>query len=255
MDIKEKRQIIEKIRALAAKTVENGATEAEAASAAAMAEKLMRQHALSMEDLDEVASDSYGAGRRRGPNWYRGDKYRNKNGFKIVSWHHVSKCYPYIARFCNVKWWVNDYTREIVFFGSALDVELAFYLADVIKAAMDGEWRSYQLEHSTNKGKAGFMLAMGHRLNERLAEMSSTRDREKAVDPNGKYALVLVKKDAIVDDRFRQYTQQKGLSFSSRSPVTPSLKYHNAIRAGRAAGDRVGFHRPVEGAQGPKLLN
>ena len=140
MNPNDKRQsIIDKVRALAQKTVDNGASEAEANSAAEKVRDLMREYSLSMEDLDEVANDAYGVGKKPGPNWYRGDKYRDKYGRKIVSWHHASKSYGAIARLCNVKWWMDNTTRELVFFGARVDIEMAFFLADVVKSALDTE--------------------------------------------------------------------------------------------------------------------
>jgi len=47
-------KIIEQIRSILNKTVENGATEAETASAAGMAQKLLAKHRLTMADLAET---------------------------------------------------------------------------------------------------------------------------------------------------------------------------------------------------------
>lgn len=51
-------KIIDQLRNILNKTVENGATEAEAANAAAIAQKLLLKHRLTMADLAESASDS-----------------------------------------------------------------------------------------------------------------------------------------------------------------------------------------------------
>lgn len=244
--------IIGKIRALTQKTVANGATEAEADAAVRMVQKLMREYSLSMEDIDQVAGDKYGVGSRKGPNWYRGDKYRNSRGHKIVSWHHVSRCYGAIARLCDVKYWRDDVSRDLSFFGSAIDVEMAFYLADVLKAAMDAEWRSYTIRYSTVKGKAGFMHAMARRLNERMNALSDVRDRVKADASGSKYALVLLKKDAIVDARYARYLSDRGMTVETTKLPAASLTHLNGIAEGYRAGDRVGLHREVKDGIGVK---
>lgn len=249
MNPNDKRQsIIDKVRALAQKTVENGATEAEANSAAEKVRDLMREYSLSMEDLDEVANDAYGVGRRPGPNWYRGDKYRDKYGRKTVSWHHASKSYGAIARLCNVKWWMDNTTRELVFFGAQVDVEMAFFLAAVVKSALDSEWRSYMIRYGTNKGKAGFMLAMAYRLGERMLEIAATRDLAKATDKTN-YGLVLVKKDAVVDSRYAKFLRDSGMKVKTSKTSRPTLRYDNAIAAGRAAADKVSLHHQMSGGQ------
>ncbi len=233
-----KDRIIEIVRNLSKRTVANGCTEAEAQAAVEKADELMREYQLSMSDVSEVDNDTYGAGKRAGYGKFRKGVYDAK-GHPFIDWHPVGRCLSAIAKFCGVRHWKGMSDATITFFGAQVDVELAFFLVDTVKAAMDTEWRTYK-GLTGSRGVAGFKFAMASRVSDRLNEMADRRE----YSGNQQVGLMVIRKDAVVDQRFKAYTQAKGIRLRDVRART-QVYHHDSIGAGRAAGDRVGLHRPV----------
>ena len=76
--------IIDQIKALLNQTVDNGCTEAEAANAAAVAQKLLTKHRINLVDLQDSVSEQ--------PQYNFGYHFENddfETGGKIASWKHT----------------------------------------------------------------------------------------------------------------------------------------------------------------------
>lgn len=219
--------IMNKVRALLAKTVANGCTEEEAMAAAALADKLMQEHDLAYEDVErEVRDERYGARRR---------PFANGNGKRRTA-HPVQYCTHYIAQYFDCKVWCSG--TELIYFGSADDTELAHQMTDLLRLALDGEWSAYLNSPSRNPYvhgrtlRASFMAGMTRRLNDRLNQMKAERNA-----PSTGRALVVVKTQ-VVNEKFVAYKREHNLNLRSRS-TTRTISSGAAYRAGQDAGSRV----------------
>src|SRR5262249_20054202 len=143
--------LLDRISALLAKTRENGCTEAEAIAAAELADKLMSKYGLSLGELEAVRMpvdvcevQATAIGQKR--------------------CHEVVHLLWTIAWYCNCKSWYQPHgvihldkdRRRIhqeggqahhgvigVFFGLAADVQVALWLCNTLRVAMDTEWQAY----------------------------------------------------------------------------------------------------------------
>src|SRR5262249_40300590 len=88
----------------------------------------------------------------------------------------------------------------LVYFGLVADVQVAIYLTNILRSAMDAEWQTYWSAHCENPGRsartarASFMRGMAERISSRLYSMKEAQN--KASDNNCR-AIVLVKKDIV----------------------------------------------------------
>jgi hypothetical protein len=124
----------------------------------------------------------------------------------------------------------------LVYFGLVADVQVAIYLTNILRSAMDAEWKTYWSAHrndsdsSARTARASFMRGMAERISTRLYSMKEAQN--KASDNNCR-AIVLVKKD-IVKKAF-EATQIKIRTVTRREGLSDSGAYH----AGTMAGGRV----------------
>jgi hypothetical protein len=229
MDIKAK------ISALLSKNADNGATESEAIAAMRIAQRLMVEHGVTMEDIlqnNDAAKDFIREVMRTGrKNLHEVDLY----------------CVSTIAEFCDVKVWQNkEYSGNIKvgvsvqFFGYVSDVELAKYLREMIFRAMEWEWSLYsnKINDSGHKRsiRKSFMVGMGGRLCQRLRELkmeNSTTGRD-----------LIILKDQLVT---QAWAEQVNIKLQKNyAPKTVTVSNGAAYRAGINAGDRVNISRNKE---------
>jgi hypothetical protein len=171
-----------RIRALAAKTVDQGCSEEEAMTAAAMVGNLLAQYNLTMSEVDvrdaaciTLAIDS-------------GSKKRD------ALWAAAFN----IGVFCGCKVWFQSVGRGsnknavYKYFGHETDVMMAEYLFKVIAASVDHEWRQFKLTptymfaSSARTATASFKLGMTRRIGRRLHDMheeaeAARRENEAAL--------------------------------------------------------------------------
>ena len=221
-------RLVQRIRALREKTVEQGCTEQEALAAAEKVAELLDRYGLSLSELDLRKQSCEGIGvetnrKRRGP---------------------IDDCMADIADFfdCRV-WGETAETGELryIFFGLPADVQAAVYLHDLIALAFatetatfrDGEF--YRDTHTGQRRSAtnSFQLGLARGIVEKLRDLRRTRDAAGGAT-NGR-ALVPVK-DSIID----QEMERLGLVFktvgAARRKVIP-----DAYSAGREAGERFDY--------------
>ena len=226
--------IAAKVRALQARTMDRGCTEAEAMTAASLAAKLMAEHDLSMTDV-EIGEERCGmeyieTGRRAA--------------------HEVQFCLTALAKFTDTKCWITrrDGTQRFVFFGLPNDTDFAAFLYRTIKTAMDTELAGYKArcremgEPTGRRESHAFLLGMATRISDRLKEMKRAQDSDtfKSTGRN----LVVVK-SAIVVKQFAEL----GLRLRNHTGTT-RIGSRDGYAAGKAAGDRVGFNRQVGNSDG-----
>lgn len=230
-----------RIRALAARTVERGCSEAEALAAAAKVGELLEVYGLSMSEVElreefcVQRSMTFADPRRVALNWL----------------------FPALLRFTGCRGWTVG-RSEYVVFGLEPDAQLAEYLMHVIANALSYEetaWRTSpeyarRLSRPKARGPAGaqaalrsFRLGFADRVATRLDELGAARRESeaaaRAAAPATGTSLVLLKEQRI-EEGFR------GLGVRLRT-VTRSavVRDRGAYGHGRDAGGRVGLDRPV----------
>jgi hypothetical protein len=233
--------LIERIRKLSRMTVAAGATEAEAASAAALLAKLMADHSVGWDELKlkaaagECLSDHVSSFNPRFDDWMQ------LGGG--------------IAKLFEVKCWLDRSTEDllglgfaqqsckIIYFGLPEDVAAAVAMTQIVAAAVHVEAGAFAtgLPRGTKSAEAerkikSFRAGMIARLGARIVELTRAA---RAVRPTGQALVVL--KDQLVSAEFAKL----GLSLGTWSPRRSALD-SDAYAKGRAAGDRANL-RPSHG--------
>jgi alkylhydroperoxidase/carboxymuconolactone decarboxylase family protein YurZ len=221
-----------RIRALMAKTVENGCTEAEAAAAAAKVDELIATYEI---DIDEVTM--------------RKQEFLQAT-VSDAYLHPVGRASGYIARFCDCKVWLDrggpdKKWRHLVYFGFEVDTQIAEYLTLMFKRAIDREATAFLLfnpdyDAANKAGKRelqrSFGIGMALRLGERLGELKSKRDY--TAKEAGR-ALVVLKMPAV-----NEALDKLGIHFSSVGAES-GPKNRRAYNAGQAAAAHVAIRQGV----------
>lgn len=217
MNAKDREKLRTKIRALRAKTVENGCTEAEAAAAAELAMRLMAEAGISADDVDKpdwakAAEPTQG---RRGP---------QDAVYRIVA--YVCGC----AGFSDA----TGEQRVMVYVGRDPYPEVAAYLHRVCHGAMEralrelrasAQYKAKRKPHTRAAARRAFLEAMANRLSAALLKLrlEMGMDGHKALvtdawahseATNGLATLQPIKKASGTQrlDRFRELGDQAGRS-------------------------------------------
>ncbi|WP_428489095.1 DUF7168 domain-containing protein [Rhodopila sp.] len=221
-----------RIRALMAKTRENGCTEAEAAEAARKVDELMALYEI---DLDEVAM-------------------RQQEIIPVTvpkaAQHAVQYAARAIARFTDCNAWLRG-KIDIIYLGFQVDTEIAEYLTLLFKRAIDREGATYILfnpawEQASKAEKTellrSFGIGMGVRLGERLSALKSKRDftQQQSTGRN----LVMMKKPAVdaamaalgilLGNAGRQSAPRNRVAFNAGQSAAQNVSINQGV-AGRAA--------------------
>lgn len=232
-------RILRTVRSLKEKTVANGCTEAEAMAASAKADELLREYNLTLDEAF-IEAETYGARRR------------NYGKARAIYHPALRLNSTMIATFTGTKVIAHmdeiTNTGDITFFGTPMDTELAFFLLDHIKAAVDTAWKVYaaalrKTGIEARVHRRAFEYGMTSRINDRMAAMIAARQTAQQGATN---ALVVIK-DAVVADRFRKWQGElKGRIGGSRKAYIRGSR--ETFERGRAAGDAVSLNRPLSGA-------
>lgn len=218
--------IAARIRALLAKTVASGATEAEAQLAFEKAHELLRKYQLSLSDLELRAE---GTGEAVCP---PGEVH------EIGQWLANA-----IAEFCDCKVYVSSlYSgRRIVYFGLLSDCQMAEWLTSALVGFIQTKALDYILETSSGN-RQGFIAGAVNRLNERLHESAAK------ASPASSGALIVLK-NQLVESAWAE----KNLRLRKERLTLTSNTRSSAFAAGRAAGDSASLHKPT-GRASSRLL-
>ena len=223
--------IIEKIKALLSKTKENGATEAEWLSALDKASAMM--DAYDITDTDMQLTKDEAAIQHDDPPDLK-DPYN-------IKWRLTYS----VGKFCNVHLYRSRFQTGLKCIGMPSDVQFAMWLlntlADFVFAELDG----HLIGCCAPKGERrtiirSFVEACCDRISTRLDELV---ERSKAARPSNGRELIVIKDAAI-----KAYEKEHDLHFRTCSGYAPSTSNAAAAAAGRSAGDRASFGRPVSGA-------
>jgi hypothetical protein len=223
-------KIIEKIRALMAKTVDAGCSEAEAFAALDMARAWMDAHAVTEGEL-RLSKEETAVLRSEPP-----DSLDPHN----VKWQLMGA----IAEFCNCRAWQKRRreSKVVEFCGLPSDARLATWLLDTLAAFVQSELLRHLMDTMPPRGEKrrvirGFVEGCCDRINDRLRTLSA--QSAAAATSNGR-ELVLVK-GAAVDAKMKECgIRVTGCCLGGQTDAT-------GYQAGHSAGDRASFGRPVTG--------
>src|SRR6516225_6840700 len=211
----QRESLLDKIRALLAKTVENGCTELEALAALAKARAMMDAYAVGDDELS-LTKEEKAILRREPPD--------SKDPYRIKQYLATS-----VAKFCECTVW-RDRGGILVFCGLRADAQFATWLLDTLAAFVQNEIVSH-LMGSVAEGQhrrrviASFALGCTERISRRLDELC---------EQSASSATSNAKLDEL------------GITLCERRS-SASIGDASSYEAGRAAGNRASFGRPVSG--------
>jgi len=220
------------IRALRAKTVENGCTEAEALAAAEKLAQILRDHNMTVDEA-EMRESPFTRHRETHDDWIGERLWKIADG---------------IAHMTGVRYWTGrpGEAPTINFFGFAHEVDVARYLLEICRRAMATEQarvlRNPRLITRARQRRAvtPVLDGMADRLRQRLRDM-------KPPTPTGAGLVVL--HGALIDQAMkdRALTTQAGRARNSRTLEAGYLE-------GVMAGDRVALNQGLQGGRSVGLL-
>jgi hypothetical protein len=226
-------KLMQRIRALREKTVDQGCTEQEAMAAAEKVAELLDRYGLSLSELDLRKQSCEGIGvetgrKRRGP---------------------IDDCMGTIARFFDCRVWgetADDGTLRYVFFGLPGDVQAAVYLHDLVAATFTTETGTFQREKfyrsldsgqrrsATNSFQVGLAQGIIDKLN------ASRKARDSATSGSAGRALVPVKQSIIDEELQRLGLSLRRVSSSRRTVIS------DAFDAGKKAGKKFEYRQGIQ---------
>jgi hypothetical protein len=223
-------KIIEKIKALLNKTVDNGCSEEEMGTALDKARAWMDAHEITEDELRLTKAEE--AVLRSEPP----DSLDPHN----IKFHLMGP----VARFCNCRAWQKRRrdTKVVEFCGLQSDARLASWLLDTLAQFVQAEIVRHLLETLPPKSEkrrviAGFVEGSADRI---CARLDALRDQSVAAATSNGRELVLVK-NAAVDARMKACgIKVAGCCLGGQTNAA-------GYAAGKAAGDRASFGRPVSG--------
>jgi hypothetical protein len=221
--------LLDKIRGLLAKTLENGCTESEAMAALDKAHAMMAAYDVSENELSLTKEEK--AILRREPPGTK-DPHR-------IKWFLLSS----VAQFCGCQGWRKTHERVVVFCGLPSDTRFATWLLDTLTAFVQAEIVKHLIEVDPGKEDRrevirGFVLGCTERISERLDKLSA---QSTAVATSNAKALVVVKGQVI-----QAKLDELGIRLCAGSGSCGAFDA-SSYQAGKAAGDRASFGRPVSG--------
>jgi hypothetical protein len=227
----EREKVLTKIRALLAKTLEAGATEAEAMAALEKAQAMRDAYDVKEAELN-LTKEEKAILRREPP----GTKDPHRIKYQLI-WG--------VSQFCNCQGWRNrrDEGGGIVFCGLPADAQFATWLLDTLANFVHEELVHFLMDAApSNEDRAqairGFVLGCCERIRERLVELV---EKSATVASSNAKALVVVKDQAI-----KAKLDEIGIRLCAGSSSLGAYD-GSSYQAGSAAGDRASFGRPVSG--------
>lgn len=221
--------ISRRIRALRAKTVENGCTEDEAIAAAEMLSKLLEKYNMTVDEAEMRASPF--------------EQHTERHGDPVGE--RLWKIADAVAFLTGSRYWTSRpgvHPIEINFFGFSHEVEVARYILEICAAAMRRQQDRIRRKHFTSERRqrrelVPFLDGMADRLAQRIRAM-------KPPVPPGTGLIVL--HDALVEAAMKTKTET-GRARQSRD-VEPGY------RRGLDAGDRVALNPGLRADRATGLL-
>jgi hypothetical protein len=218
--------LLTKIRALLAKTEENGCTEAESMAALDKARALMDAAEITAEDLQLTKKEKA---------ILRSEPPGTKDAHKIKA--YIANA---VARFADCRVW-RAKGGGLTFCGLASDAQFATWLLDHLAAFVQRELVKHLMGSLAPSGDrklmiAGFVAGCTSRVSRRLDALC--HQSRQNVTSNGR-ALIVLKSTAVAEKM-----KELGIHIRSRSSRGGAMN-RDSFEAGRSAGDRASFSRPI----------
>ena len=229
-----RKKMLERVRAILAKTMDNGCTEGEAMAALEKARELMAAYDISEVELGEqgereaalISQDT------------TDDPYLIK---RRLLWA--------VARFTRCRSWYNTGIGYTAFCGLESDVAFANWLLDTLAAFVLRELKAHQAQRRAQGMRcprivsSSFVRGCAHRIGERLRELTPP-------DPvNAAGNALMVSRNALIEQALKD-------AFIKIRSVSPGRRRVDGASygAGKAAGDSARFDRPVSAGGGTLRL-
>jgi len=156
-----RKKMLEKVRAILSKTMDNGCTESEAMAALAKASELMATYDISDADISAVAHEKATIFKTADTDFYEIKKNLCVN----------------VGRFTNCKAF-TDRDKVINFAGKENDIVFATWLLDTLRRFVMRALRQYQADRAkkrlgnSNWTSVSFVVGCAKRINEKLKELA-----------------------------------------------------------------------------------
>lgn len=155
-----RKKMLEKVKAILSKTMENGCTEGEAMAALAKARELMATYEIDEKELNEAVKEKTTTFATAAS-----DPYDIKHGLSVN-----------VGRFTNCKAF-RDREDVINFAGKESNIVFATWLLDTLQRYVMRALRAYQADRArkhlgnSNWTSASFVMGCANRINEKLKEL------------------------------------------------------------------------------------
>ena len=245
--------IIEKIKKLQQKTIDNGCTENEVMISANIVNKLMQEHRIKEEqinfDKDDLMTMDYEFGSKKHPCVYAHHGIEKLCGVKLYTKHEIKtdESYNYIR------------IKTLKINGFEADVEQAKYLVHIVKLAIDNEIAKFKKGTLYKKSPRkislvnGFAIAMSSQIGDRLEKMAKDNAWQTHKDNQSNNTVQSTGKDLVVvkEQMIANYLAEKGVRLRSSSS-----RYSNGLGmgAGRNAGNNVSLNKGVHGSNNQRYI-
>ena len=235
-------EMLNRLRALKERTVENGCTEAEALTAATLLAKLLDKYNFSQSDLEmpleAITEEAY----------YSPRKELGQELYVMYG----------IEQYCDIKAWMRKEFKPgsrtlipvIVLFGRESDVLVARYMLDLIRTAMNSEWKAFNNRPRAvvrSSDRRLFERGMCMRISQRLVAMKNARNAEVDTASGKTGRDLVVVKNAIVTEALAKKNMKFGKARKS------GTSNQNALAHGILAGDKVALNPGVDGKQALRI--
>lgn len=230
-----------RIRALAARTVDRGCSEAEALAAAQKIGELLDVYGLSMTEV-ELRQETC---------------IQREIVFTGPRLQALAGIFLSVVALTESKGWMVGRTT-FVFYGLEPDVLMAEYLMHVVAGAVDHEEAVYRASATYHRSRAApqnrlrsFRYGFAERVSTRIEEIAAHRRAaaEAARTPASTGTALVLVKEQLIADGFRELGIRLRTSYTSRT-----VRDGAAYRQGIEAGGRVSLERPLRGAAGAPSL-
>jgi hypothetical protein len=224
-------KIIEKIKALLAKTTANGCTEAEMLTAFDKASAMQDAYDITDDDVREARDEA---------------AMMHSDPPDLLDPHKIKwRLSGVISKFCNVQIFRSSRETGLKCIGMPSDVQFAMWLLDTLADFVFAELYAHLIGCLAPKSERRIIIrtltaACCDRISDRLFELI---DRSKAARTGNGRELVVIK-DAII----KAFMKDKGIRIRTMGFREASTIDAAAQAADAAAGDRASFARPVTGA-------
>jgi hypothetical protein len=212
--------IKKKIKALLAKTTENGATEAEALAALEKAHELMMENFISEHEITDP---------------YIAEQCVFKTIEKIKSGYNIDVFYATLCRLFDCKHYYT--TANITFFGFEEDAELcAYFYGFIIKACLNKknkymrsrEYKALSLHYSGRSLAASFIRGFMVGICRKMQEMYECRKDNLTPE----VGLMVIQKEQLVKKQFEE-SNIKARSVGIRKGKYEAQAFLNGVQQGQ----------------------